>query len=353
MKKVTPYEKKEFINIGIVGMNAVGASIARALRRSDNFNVVGVDGDNAVLDYCFDNGFIQLGNTDYGILRGCEVVFICVRQEYVLDSIYKAFEVVGDLAILTDTSPIMHSVMSQLPVRSRFVGGYPAINCPGGAEKSLPDMFDGVNYYISSGAHSSERDIMRIKEFAEYFGSNVVLTDSIGFDTAYAKACQLPALLRRFTLENIVESKLAAGLADNTPDGSADFKADRQFLAGLVLNRERVITELTNVLMAMSAMKLDIQNGNINRVNDALQRRLPIGSRQTPNNSVSVDVKGDTGTIGEVCLVLSKRGLAVKNLEILKGSENAGALSLSFSSPGDAAVAVEILTKKKYRVKIS
>lgn len=353
MKKITPYEKKEMINVGVVGLNALGASIARALRRGGGFNVVGVDSELAVLDYCFDNGFIQLGNIDYTILKGCEIVFICVRQEYVLESIYKTFDAVGDTAILTDTSPIMHSVMSQLPVRSRFVGGYPAVSCPGGADKSQPDIFDGANYYISTGAHSSERDLVRIKEIAEYIGSSVILTDSIGFDTAYAKACQLPALMRRFTLENMLESKLAAGLSGDTADGFADFKADRQFLAGIVLNKERVITELTNVLMAVSAMKLDIQNGNINRVNDALQRKLPIRSKKEPNNSVSVDVKGDTGTIGEVCMLLSKRGLTVKNLELSKGREDAGTLLLNFASPGDAAAAVEILTKKKYRVRIS
>lgn len=348
MKKVAPYEKRELVNIGVVGMNAVGASIARALKQSAVYNVVGVDNDRAVLEYCFDNDFIQLGNTEYGILKGCEVIFICVRQEYVLESVYKVFEVVGETAVLTDTSPIMHSIMSQLPVRSRFVGGYPAVDFTGGADKSRPDMFDGISYYISSGAHSTERDLMRVKELAQYLGANCILTDSIGFDTAYAKACQLPTLIKRFTLENAMESKLAAGLSGKTLDGFMDVKADRQFLAGLVLNKERVITELSNVLMAMSAMKLDIQNGNINRINDSLQRNIPPFGKNAAANTVSVEIKGDTGKIGEVCLLLSKRGITVKNLSIADG-----ALSLSFASPGEAAIAVEVLTKKKYRVKIN
>lgn len=166
------------INICIVGMGLMGASMAEGLTKK-GYRVYGVDIDGSALRYCEEKGIIDRGYTRVeDILDKTQLLIMAIYPKGMVDFIerYRALFPQGLVAmdICGVKSPFIEEVQRLMPEGCEFVGAHPmAGREKTGAQAGDPSIFKGANFILTPTGANTEGALRMVERVAESlcFGS--------------------------------------------------------------------------------------------------------------------------------------------------------------------------------------
>lgn len=170
------------MNIGIVGLGAIGASIAWALSRAGYENVFGHDIDKNTMEIAMENNYIS----DFFVepklmLEKSDIIFICLYPSKIGPYYKKYLNFFKKEAIITDVSGIKTSIVKELePSLGKrpdldFVLAHPMRGSEKvGIEGASYKQFLGANTLITPIKENRERSIRLIEKLYKDMGFNIV-----------------------------------------------------------------------------------------------------------------------------------------------------------------------------------
>ncbi|HHW89705.1 MAG TPA: prephenate dehydrogenase/arogenate dehydrogenase family protein [Clostridiales bacterium] len=346
-------------SIGVVGLGCIGGSVASAFSKTQQYNIIGVDKDNDTLRYAFEKDIIQLGHSELEILKGCEVVFVCTPIDTVSPIINQLFRILGTSAIITDVASIKGAILDNLPEGVRFVGGHPMAGSEQGGIKAAKDhMFENAYYVITPCPNTSKEDLDYIIELVKQMQALPVIVDKKTHDITVAKISHLPHMVAyamvNTCIDNDISKTLAAGgFRDITRIASSPSK---MWLDIVALNKDNILAQLDNMIKSLSQLSHNLKNDQYDKLKEmfesARQKRDSIEKDKGGFFSLRIDVKDVPGIIAKITLLLYKKKINIKNINIENSREGeGGALVVSFENSRALETAKEIFKKKKFDIK--
>lgn len=187
--------------IAVIGLGLIGGSLAMALRGFEDFEVVGVDVDEATLDFARENGVGDRVTRDgAAAIREADVTFLCTHPQGILDLLSAHREDFRPGSLVSDVCGVKTAVMEGarvLPPEVDFIGCHPMAGRETSrvwnAEKA---MFQGAHFILTPRAESTPEHLALMERMAQYLGCrDVVNTTPEEHDALIAYTSQVMHVL--------------------------------------------------------------------------------------------------------------------------------------------------------------
>lgn len=182
----------------VVGLGLIGGSIAKALKRNTNHEILGFDiQEETMLDACSLKVIDR--KADLEDIRHADVIFLCTYPKEAIDFVRRYQTDFPSDCIITDTCGIKTYICEQIkkiPGNFVFLGAHPmAGKEKNGFSASDPSIFIGASYIITPcGAPQDAIDKLSTLIRAMGFGK-IILTTPEKHDRVIAFTSQLPHVL--------------------------------------------------------------------------------------------------------------------------------------------------------------
>jgi arogenate dehydrogenase (NADP+) len=184
------------MNIGIIGLGSIGASLAGDWRQAGHV-VVGVSRRQSTCDLAIERGFIDRGSTDLEILTGLDVLVICTPIADILPTLARSIAVIDPETIVTDVGSVKEAIVAPATkIRSNFIGGHPmAGKATSGIEAAELGMFAGKPYVLTPLESTPQRAIDLLTQLAIDLNARLDLAAPTEHDRAVAWISHLPVMV--------------------------------------------------------------------------------------------------------------------------------------------------------------
>lgn len=166
------------MKIGIVGLGLIGGSYAKALRPYP-YVLYGYDYNQETLDYAKKHNIVDFVSTSYETISECDVIFVCLYPNNVIDFIKKNASNFKSGAIISDVagikSKLYNSLEAYLDDDFEIVFGHPVA----GREKvgitySDASIFKDANYVLTPHDKNTEEAVSVIETLASQMGFKTI-----------------------------------------------------------------------------------------------------------------------------------------------------------------------------------
>lgn len=357
-------------NVTIYSVGLLGGSMGLALKNSGfDGKINGISSrqnlDTALQLGCIDNGFtydelaLVLPETDILVL--CSPINVIIKTIKTLGKME-----LPDGLIVTDVGSTKKTIVSAantfLPKNVRFIGGHPMA----GAEKSGPAasdpyLFQNAIYVLTPNSPEPDNTELSLAEFlGKYLGCKTLFLDPLVHDNIAATISHVPHLLA-VALVNLAQkmesqypgthSLAAGGFRDMTRIASAPYKMWHDILE---TNKEPVINLLDSLIEIIQEIKDGVKNDSLQGLFDSsreFRAQIPLQNKgfMSKLSELLVLAKDQPGILSEISKIVSKNGINIKDIEVLKVREGeGGTIRIAFETPEIAKQALEILTKNGF-----
>ena len=277
------------INITIVGLGQIGASIGMALaEHSEMFERVGHDLDLRIAKQAKKMGAVDrvVANLP-SAAKKADIILLCLPMDQIKETIELIAEDLREDVVVMDTGPVKEIVAawtSELfPEKRHYVGLTPVINpaylhgLDSGIQAAHADLFrDGLIAIVAPPRASSEA-IKLAADLTRLLGANPFFADPVEIDSLMAATHTLPQLMAAALLNATVdrpgwrEGRKVAGRAyAEVTSPIAYFSEPKTLGKSATLNRESVFRTIDGVIAALQALRNDIDDDD----NESLEARL-------------------------------------------------------------------------------
>ncbi len=357
--------------VGFIGFGLIGGSLAKSLKRADpDIRIMAYMRTRSKLEQAHRDGIVDVILEGTGEpLRECDIIFLCTPVEYNARYLADVRPFLKPGAFITDvgsTKTDIHKAVTELGMEDIFVGGHPMTGSEKtGYESSTDHLLENAYYIITPTDASPARDVERMTKLARMTGAIPIVLDYREHDRITAAISHLPHIIAS-SLVNLVRDcdnqaglmkKLAAGgFKDITRIASSSPVMWEQIC---MTNTENIISMLESYIASLTRtlgqlrqkdqegiyQMFDISRIYRNSISD------PSTGSVTPDYSFSVDVVDEPGAISTLAVILSARGISIKNIGINHNREQGeGALKITFYESSAREAAWEALKKYNYEL---
>ncbi len=210
------------MQIGIVGLGLIGASLAGDLRQLGH-QVLGVSRQQSTCDIAVANGFVDRASTDIATLATCEIIIICTPIDKIISTVALLAPHLSPETIVTDAGSVKESIVAKATqIWPNFVGGHPmAGKAESGIAAAELGMFRGKPYVVTPIAESSLIAVDAIKNLVKSLDCRLFEASPAEHDRAVAWISHLPVMISSSLIHGCLENcppdllNLAKGLASS------------------------------------------------------------------------------------------------------------------------------------------
>ncbi len=185
-------------SLAVIGLGAIGGSLAWQSRRAGIPSVIGYSPDRGDSVQALRAGAVHdIADSPARAVRGAELVVLAAPPQAILDLLAVIAPHLAPGALVTDVASIKYPMVSranELGLGARFAGSHPFTGTHvAGWAGATQDRFTGAIVYVSSTGKSGDaaaREVMNFWE--EVLGSHPVLIDALAHDTQLAWTSHLP-----------------------------------------------------------------------------------------------------------------------------------------------------------------
>ncbi|MEN9208219.1 MAG: prephenate/arogenate dehydrogenase [Gloeomargarita sp. GMQP_bins_120] len=222
------------MRIGIVGLGLIGGSLALDWRRAGH-QVIGVSRQDETVALALERGAIDQGATDLSLVRGCQVVVLCVPLSQMLPVTQALRSYLHPETILTDVgsvkAPLVQALTSLWP---GFIGGHPmAGTADQGMAAAQVGLFRQRPYVLTPTPRTDAHQLQQLQDLVRELGAQVLVCDPTLHDRAVAWISHLPlwvsaALLAAYAQEtdpqvaHLAQRLASSGWRDTTRVGGGN-----------------------------------------------------------------------------------------------------------------------------------
>lgn len=360
----------------IIGLGLIGGSIALALQKSSNIQVIGYDTNEKTLQSAKVLGVVQdvtkqpeLAVKDVDILLFATPVNATIEWMERL----KTWDL-PDNIIVTDTgstkSLIMQKAVELKDLGITFIGGHPmAGSHKSGVLAAKPYLFENAYYMLTPHEDEDENKIQQLKNVLQYTRAKLttVLAEthdqmtSVVSHFPHIVAASLVHQLAKESKDNSLTKLLAAGgFRDITRVASSNPILWRDIT---LQNRKQIIHQLANWQKEMLRVQTLLESGDDQQIEaffaeaKAFRDELPSTAQGAVYSTYDlyIDVPDYPGSIAEITAYLADEQISIANIRIVETREDIfGILVVSFQNADDRAKAAACIEKRSpYEVYIS
>lgn len=355
--------------VAFIGLGLIGGSIAKGIKRScPDMKIMAYMRTRAKLEQAKQDGIVDVILDGIGeALRQCDIIFLCTPVEYNARYLSEIRPYLKPGAILTDvgsTKTDIHRAVAELGMEDCFIGGHPMAGSEKtGYESSTDHLLENAYYIITPTSKSRQEDVERMIHIAELIHSIPIVLDYREHDRITAAISHLPHIIAS-TLVNLVRTEdnsdqlmkrlAAGGFKDITRIASSSPVMWEQIC---MTNTANIIQMLKTYIASLNQTLCDLQSMNDSAVYDLFDTSRTYRNSITdvskgsvePDYSFSVDVLDEPGAISTLAVILSSRGISIKNVGINHNRERGeGALKVTFYDESSMAQAWEQLERYNY-----
>jgi arogenate dehydrogenase (NADP+) len=210
------------MDIGIVGLGLIGASLAGDLR-SIGHQIYGVSRQQSTCDFAFANGLVDRASTDIFTLVACEIIIICTPIDKIVSTVSLLAPHLAPGTIVTDAGSVKESIVAPATqIWPNFVGGHPmAGKAESGIGAAELGMFRDKPYVVTPIAESNPIAVDAIKNLVKSLECRLFEASPVDHDQAVAWISHLPVMISSSLIHGCLENcppdllKLAKGLASS------------------------------------------------------------------------------------------------------------------------------------------
>ncbi len=190
--------------VGIVGLGLIGGSLGLDLQAL-GVKVHGLVNRPQTANRAKERGLAQVVSTDPEILGDCEVIFIALPLEKLINPPLEIVNALPRKAVITDVgsvkAPIL-KVWSQL--HCRFVASHPmAGNALSGVNSGQNALFKNRPWVFTPDANTDSSALEIIRKIASNLGSHCIVTNAEKHDEVVALISHLPVLISAALLRTL------------------------------------------------------------------------------------------------------------------------------------------------------
>lgn len=357
--------------IGFIGLGLIGGSIAKGLKRAwPDVKILAYMRTRSKLEIAVQDGIVDEILDGVGEqLRMCDILFLCTPVEYNASYLREIGSYLKDGAIVTDvgsTKVDIHQTVRELGMEHCFVGGHPMAGSEKtGYENATDHLLENAYYIITPTPHSRQEDVEKMIAIAQLIGSLPIVLDYEKHDRIVAAISHLPHIIAS-SLVNLVRDcdneeelmkRLAAGgfkditrIASSSPEMweqicMTNTGPIREMLNAYITSLQQILKSLHQQDSAAIYELFDQSRTYRNSISDVSKGSV------LPDYSFTVDIVDEPGSISTLAVILSARGINIKNIGINHNREHGeGALRITFYEESAMNAAWEQLKKYNYEL---
>jgi arogenate dehydrogenase (NADP+) len=210
------------MNIGIVGLGLIGASLAGDLR-SIGYQIYGVSRQQSTCEFAVNNGWVDRASTAISTLATCEIIIICTPIHKIVPTVALLAPHLSAETIVTDAGSVKESIVAPATrIWPNFVGGHPmAGKAESGIEAAELGMFRDKPYVVTPIAATNSIAVDGIKNLVKSLDCRLFAASPAEHDRAVAWISHLPVMISSSLIHACLENcppdllQLAKGLASS------------------------------------------------------------------------------------------------------------------------------------------
>jgi len=185
--------------IGVVGAGLIGGSLLKSLKKADNYEVYAVSYSRNTIEKILDQNLACQASLDFEVLKDCDVVFVTVPMNKIIETIKKVSEIVKDTCIITDAGSLKGFVLeyvnnAKTPIK--FVGGHPMAGTEKkGIDAAQDNLFDGTKWVLIPSKWVGEQELNVLTQIVSKVGAKTIIANAYQHDKAAALISHMPMLL--------------------------------------------------------------------------------------------------------------------------------------------------------------
>lgn len=357
--------------IGFIGFGLIGGSIAKGLKRAcPDVKIIAYMRTRSKLEQAHKDGIVDVILDGIGEpLRECDVIFLCTPVEFNAQYLSSVRPYLKPGAILTDvgsTKTDIHQVVTELDMEDVFIGCHPMAGSEKtGYENSSDHLLERAYFIITPTSRTRQENIDRMVEIGQKISSMPIVLDYHEHDRITAAISHLPHIVAS-SLVNLVKASdseeemmkrmAAGGFKDITRIASSSPVMWQQIC---MTNTDNIAAMLEAYIGSLQQILADLKGHDaqsIYRLFDT-SRTYRNSFTDTPKGSVmpdysfTVDVVDEPGAISTLSVILSARGISIKNIGINHNREQGeGALKVTFYDEASMDAAWTQLKKYSYEL---
>ncbi len=361
----------EFGRVTIVGVGLIGGSLGMALcRRGLAREVVGTGSQPADLRLALEMGAIhRFTCSTAGAVAGAGLVIIATPVSATIPVLLELLPHLSEGAVVTDVGStkgeIVREVERAVTSGISFIGGHPMAGSEEtGVRGADPYLFENAFYVLTPTPKTHPGALEAVGKMAAGVGARVIEMDPERHDLAVSAVSHLPHLLAAALVNTVArmpgsEGALplaAGGFRDLTRISSSSPSMWRDIF---ISNRKQVL----NMIRQFREELVLFENMLLERDGKAVQARLDY-ARQVRSGlpaktkgylphlyEVVLTVPDQPGVINGFTLHLSKAGINISDIEILRVREGeGGTIRVGFATEEEQEGAVQALREQGYTV---
>jgi arogenate dehydrogenase (NADP+) len=210
------------MDIGIVGLGLIGASLAGDFRRIGH-QIYGVSRQQSTCEFAVANGLVDRAATDLATLAACEIIMICTPIDKIVPTVSLLAPHLSPETIVTDAGSVKELiVVPATQIWPNFVGGHPmAGKAESGIKAAELGMFRDKPYVVTPIANTNPIAVDKIKNLVKSLDCRLFESSPAAHDQAVAWISHLPVMISSSLIHACLENcppdllKLAKGLASS------------------------------------------------------------------------------------------------------------------------------------------
>jgi arogenate dehydrogenase (NADP+) len=198
------------VNIGIVGLGSIGASLAWDFRQMGHY-LIGVSRQQSTCEIAEDRGICDRASCNLADLKDTEILFICTPIAAIIPTIERLVTHLDPATIITDAGSVKGAIVdSATQIWANFVGGHPmAGSTESGIGAFQKGVFAGRPYVLTPTPETAELALDRVAKLVASLNCNIYYATPAEHDLAVAWISHLPVM--------ISASSIAACLDESDP----------------------------------------------------------------------------------------------------------------------------------------
>ena len=277
------------IQITIIGLNQIGASLGLALRRYPDLTfVIGYDKDRKLRRQC--KSLKAVDKTTKNLIEAvktADIILLCLPLAQVRDTLKTISHALKPGSIIMDTGSIKGVIANWasefIPEDINYIGLTPGINprylhrIETGIEFASDDLFDGGRFGIVINPMTPEKTIELTTQLVELLGATHYFVDAMENDGLVAMTHTLPRLLSTALINTTIsqpgwqDGSKVAGRAYAFSTAPIAYATDAEALsAETIHNRENILRLIDDAIAELQTMRDNLAEQNIEAFNKQL-----------------------------------------------------------------------------------
>lgn len=200
------------LKIGIVGLGLIGGSIFKALCAL-KCNIYAVSSSNCTLQKA--RHYSENISKSLGILKNCDIVFVCTHINKTPDILDKLEEVLPPSTIVADVCSLKRFITRKKHTY-KFIPTHPMAGTEfSGFDSSFETLFQGAKWILTPFEGTEDFDIRKVTDIIEVLGANPISMSPNEHDEAVALVSHMPMLVSQAIFKTAQSNKIALKLASS------------------------------------------------------------------------------------------------------------------------------------------